>query len=221
MFQNFPNFQIFQISKFWHFEISKSILKSVVLPASLMPFISPHGEGDRTDTPQLFPNIIVNKAFTEERLWRKMSLIQVSESWSACFPSKFLFAAYIRHTYKKVNGTETFHCLRLHFLWNLMVLINLLLIRKVWENFFFIILTLICGWLGVRSPKILVKFLFTCLYCIFSHSESVQYRGSWCNQRPVLNRSLLPKCLQFSIPIHCYRCAGISWIFPGKWAAGR
>ena len=37
MFQNFQNFQI---SKFLNFEISKSILKSAVLPASLMPLFS-------------------------------------------------------------------------------------------------------------------------------------------------------------------------------------
>ena len=36
MFQNFPNFQIFN---FFNFKISKRILKSAVLPASLMPFI--------------------------------------------------------------------------------------------------------------------------------------------------------------------------------------
>ena len=39
MFQNFPNFQNFQISKFLNFKTSKSILKSAVLAASLMPFI--------------------------------------------------------------------------------------------------------------------------------------------------------------------------------------
>ena len=38
MFQRVPNFQNFQISKFSNFKTSKSILKSAVLPASLMPF---------------------------------------------------------------------------------------------------------------------------------------------------------------------------------------
>ena len=40
MFQNFPNFQNFQIFKFLNFKISKSILKSAVLPASLMPLFT-------------------------------------------------------------------------------------------------------------------------------------------------------------------------------------
>ena len=40
MFKNFQNFKNFQISNFFNFKISKSILKSAVLPASLMPFIS-------------------------------------------------------------------------------------------------------------------------------------------------------------------------------------
>ena len=40
MFQNVPIFQNFQISKFFNFKISKSILKSAVLPASLMPLLT-------------------------------------------------------------------------------------------------------------------------------------------------------------------------------------
>ena len=39
MFQKLSNFQKFRIFKFLNFKISKSILKSAVLPASLMPFI--------------------------------------------------------------------------------------------------------------------------------------------------------------------------------------
>ena len=39
MVQNFPNFPNFQISNFFNFKNSKRILKSAVLPASLMPFI--------------------------------------------------------------------------------------------------------------------------------------------------------------------------------------
>ena len=45
MFQNFPNFQNFWISKSLNFIISKSILKSAVLPASLMPFITQYRGG--------------------------------------------------------------------------------------------------------------------------------------------------------------------------------
>ena len=38
MFQNFPN--VPKLSKFSNFQISKSILKSAVLPASLMPLLA-------------------------------------------------------------------------------------------------------------------------------------------------------------------------------------
>ena len=49
MFQNFPNFQIFQISKIFNFKTSKSILKSAVLPASLMHLFQQYA--DPTDEP--------------------------------------------------------------------------------------------------------------------------------------------------------------------------
>ena len=69
MFYSFPNVPNFQISNFYNFKVSKSILKSAVLPASLMPLfhlsdpvvIGPEGCNQNTQLQSVEQAILLTK----------------------------------------------------------------------------------------------------------------------------------------------------------------